>query len=34
MNKMDLSDFFIVAFVATVFIAGVIVVFKFMRGKY
>jgi len=29
---MDLSDFFIVAFVATVFITGCVVVYKFMRG--
>lgn len=30
---MDLSDYVIVAFVAIIFIGGVIGVFKFMRGK-
>ena len=32
MNKLDLSDVFIVMFVAVVFITGCIVVFKFMRA--
>jgi hypothetical protein len=31
-NEPDLSDFFIIAFVAVVFIAGCIGVFKFMRA--
>lgn len=30
---MDISDYVIVAFVGLVFIAGVIGVFRFMRGK-
>jgi hypothetical protein len=30
--KYDLSDLFIIAFIATIFIIGCIVVFKFMRG--
>jgi hypothetical protein len=32
-QSMDLSDYFILAFVAIVFIGGVVLVFKFMRGK-
>jgi hypothetical protein len=32
-QSLDLSDYFIVGFVAIVFIAGVTMVFKFMRGK-
>jgi hypothetical protein len=28
----DLSDLFIIAFIATIFIIGAYVVFKFMRG--
>jgi len=31
-NRVDLSDIFIIAFVAMVFITGIVVVFKFMRG--
>lgn len=31
-NSVDLSDWFIIAFIAMVFITGCIVVFKFMRG--
>ena len=31
-QSLDLSDFFIVAFIAAVFISGAIVIFKFMRG--
>lgn len=31
-NSMDLSDLFIVAFVAVIFITGCVTVFKFMRG--
>jgi hypothetical protein len=31
-NQLDLSDLFIVAFVATIFITGIIVVYKFMRA--
>lgn len=31
-NSVDLSDLFIIAFVAMVFITGCVVVFKFMRG--
>jgi len=31
-NEPDLSDFFIIAFVAVVFIGGCIGVFKFMRA--
>ncbi len=30
--KLDLAEFFIVAFVALVFITGCVVVFKFMKG--
>lgn len=30
---MDLGDYFIVAFVAIIFIGGIIGVFKFMRSK-
>lgn len=32
-QSLDLSDYFIVCFVAIVFIAGVTMVFKFMRMK-
>lgn len=32
-QSMDLGDYFIVAFVAIIFIGGVIGVVKFMRGK-
>lgn len=32
-NSVDVFDYFIVAFVAIVFIAGVTMVVKFMRGK-
>jgi len=32
-KSLDLGDIFIVAFVAVVFIAGVYMVFKFMRSK-
>jgi len=31
-NKIDLSDLFIIAFVAAIFVTGAVVVFKFMRG--
>lgn len=31
-NTPDLSDLFIIAFVAVIFITGCVVVFKFMRG--
>lgn len=31
-QSLDLSDFFIIAFIAAVFISGAVVVFKFMRG--
>jgi len=31
-NSVDLSDLFIIAFVAMVFITGCVVVFKFMSG--
>ncbi len=31
-NTLDLSDVFIIAFVAMIFVTGCIVVFKFMRG--
>lgn len=31
---MDLSDYFIIAFIATVFITGAITIFKFMKGKF
>ncbi len=31
-NSLDLSDYFIIAFVAMVFITGIVVVFKFMRA--
>jgi hypothetical protein len=31
-NSPDLSDFFIIAFIAIVFVTGAVVVFKFMRG--
>lgn len=30
---MELSDYFIIAFIAIVFIGGAVVVYKFMRGK-
>jgi len=33
MNKMDLSDWFIIAFVATIFFIGAITIYKFMRKK-
>ena len=29
----DLGDYFIIAFIAAIFIIGAIVVFKFMKGK-
>jgi len=32
-HTTDLGDYFIVAFVAIIFIGGVIGVFKFMKGK-
>jgi hypothetical protein len=32
-QSLNLSDYFIVGFVALVFVGGAIVVFKFMRGK-
>jgi len=31
-NRLDLSDLFIIAFVAGIFITGCVVVYKFMRG--
>lgn len=31
-NSVDLSDLFIVGFIAVIFITGCVVVFKFMRG--
>jgi len=31
-NQVDLSDIFIIAFIAMVFITGCVVLFKFMRG--
>ncbi len=31
-NTLELSDVFIIAFVAMIFVTGCIVVFKFMRG--
>lgn len=31
-TSLDLSDFFIIAFVAMVFITGIVVIFKFMRA--
>jgi hypothetical protein len=31
-RKPDLADMFIIAFIAMVFITGVVVVYKFMRG--
>lgn len=31
-QSLDLSDFFIIAFIVAVFISGAIAVFKFMRG--
>jgi hypothetical protein len=31
-HKLDLSDVFIIMFVAAIFFTGIIVVFKFMRG--
>jgi len=31
-NDIDLSDLFIILFVAAIFITGCVVVFKFMRG--
>lgn len=33
MNKLDLGDIFIIAFVATIFIIGAITVYRFMRKK-
>jgi hypothetical protein len=32
MNRVDLSDLFIIAFIAMVFITGCVVLIKFMRG--
>jgi hypothetical protein len=31
-NTIDLSDFFIIAFIAVVFVTGAVVIFKFMRA--
>ena len=31
-NSIDLSDFFILAFIAIVFFTGCVVIFKFMRS--
>ena len=31
---MELSDYFIIAFIAVIFIGGAVVVYKFMRGKF
>lgn len=33
-NQPDLSDLVIMAFIAVVFVTGVIVVFRFMRRKF
>ena len=33
MNKMDLGDIFIIAFIAAIFIIGAVTVFRFMRKK-
>jgi hypothetical protein len=32
-NSLDISDIFIVVFVAIIFVIGAVVVFKFMRNK-
>jgi hypothetical protein len=32
-QSLDLSDLFIIAFVAIIFIAGVVMVYKFMKAK-
>jgi hypothetical protein len=31
-NSLDLSDLFIIGFIAIIFVTGAVVVFKFMRG--
>jgi hypothetical protein len=31
-NQPDLSDYFIIAFIAVIFVTGCVVVFKFMRA--
>lgn len=32
-QSLDLSDLFIIAFVAVIFIGGVVMVYKFMKAK-
>jgi hypothetical protein len=33
MNKLDGGDFFILVFIAIIFVTGAVVVFKFMRKR-
>ena len=32
-QSVDLSDLFIIAFVAVIFVAGIVMVYKFMKAK-